>query len=250
MYSRLSVCIVIICLALSGCSITTQADNKDKQINSDKKEIGKAMEAIIDALNHSRLEEIQKYLSPTFSQFPFDGKELFSAAEAPPSRSHASLPNVQAPPLPTFNVKLATYNIQVYGNCAIHTGYMSGSVVLPPNEEFEGTWRMNTTWIKENERWLIVNHHISKLNLTQLNYLIQLPEGYYQDPDKKWPVILFLHGIDGCGNDLELVKAYNIPKIAEAKKNFPFITVSPQCPANSSWDAHLVSLNALIDKKV
>ena len=37
------------------------------------------------------------------------------------------------------------------------------------------------------------------------------------------------------GADLELVKIHGIPKIVEAQTDFPFITVSPQCPIEYVW---------------
>ena len=37
------------------------------------------------------------------------------------------------------------------------------------------------------------------------------------------------------GDDLELVKIHGIPKIVKTKEDFPFITVSPQCPIEYVW---------------
>lgn len=80
-----------------------------------------------------------------------------------------------------------------------------------------------------------------------LDYLLYLPKSYDHDADTKWPVILFLHGAGERGSDLELVKIHGIPKIVEHQEDFPFISVSPQCPRNSFWAAELDALKALID---
>ncbi|MBM3211979.1 phospholipase [Candidatus Poribacteria bacterium] len=80
-----------------------------------------------------------------------------------------------------------------------------------------------------------------------LDYLLYLPEGYNEDHDKKWPLILFLHGAGERGSDLNLVKVHGIPKIVEQREDFPFIAVSPQCPKNSWWTAEMEALNALLD---
>ena len=77
----------------------------------------------------------------------------------------------------------------------------------------------------------------------KLNYLLYLPEGYEQS-NKKWPLILFLHGSGESGSDLSKVKVHGIPKIVEGKKDFPFIAVSPQCPTRG-WNVE--GLNALLD---
>ena len=78
-------------------------------------------------------------------------------------------------------------------------------------------------------------------------YLLFLPEGYGQKK-QRWPVILFLHGAGERGSDLNLVKKHGPPKIVETRKDFPFIVVSPQCPAVAWWtDENEVLINLLDD---
>ena len=82
----------------------------------------------------------------------------------------------------------------------------------------------------------------------RLNYLLFLPKSYGENPQQKWPLILFLHGAGERGDDIELVKKHGIPKIIEQKEDFPFIAVSPQCPKFSWWTTELEALNALLDE--
>ncbi len=82
----------------------------------------------------------------------------------------------------------------------------------------------------------------------RLGYLLFLPQSYETNPDEKWPLILYLHGIGERGNDLELVKIHGIPKIVEKQPDFQFVTVSPQCPAETFWWEHHGILKALLDK--
>ncbi|MCX5638501.1 MAG: alpha/beta hydrolase-fold protein, partial [Planctomycetota bacterium] len=78
-------------------------------------------------------------------------------------------------------------------------------------------------------------------------YLLFLPEGYGQKK-QHWPMILFLHGAGERGSDLNLVKKHGPPKIVEGQKDFPFIVVSPQCPAGDWWtDKNEVLINLLDD---
>ncbi len=72
-------------------------------------------------------------------------------------------------------------------------------------------------------------------NEIDLKYLFFLPKDFYSDKNTRWPLILFLHGMGERGADLELVKIHGIPKIVEAQTDFPFITVSPQCPIEYVW---------------
>lgn len=78
----------------------------------------------------------------------------------------------------------------------------------------------------------------------KLNYLVFLPEGYDQC-DKKWPLILFLHGSGESGKDVSLVKKHGPPKIVETKSDFPFVVVSPQSPRRGGWNPDV--LKALLD---
>ena len=59
-------------------------------------------------------------------------------------------------------------------------------------------------------------------------YLQYLPDGYDQEAEKTWPLMLFLHGKGETGKDIEKVKVHGPPKIVESRKDFPFIVVSPQ----------------------
>jgi predicted peptidase len=70
----------------------------------------------------------------------------------------------------------------------------------------------------------------------KVNYLLYLPKDYAKDKQKKWPVLVFLHGSGERGSDLNKVKFHGPPKIVETeKKDLPFIIVSPQCPENEWW---------------
>src|ERR671924_148557 len=68
------------------------------------------------------------------------------------------------------------------------------------------------------------------------NYLLFLPKDYSAQKSKRWPLILFLHGAGERGTDVWKVAAHGPPKIVKEKPDFPFIVVSPQCPANQLWD--------------
>ena len=81
-----------------------------------------------------------------------------------------------------------------------------------------------------------------------LDYLLFLPQGYGRDLEKMWPLILFLHGAGERGDRLELVKKHGPPNLVEQQADFPFIVVSPQCPAGLWWPEKLDDLGALLDE--
>jgi pimeloyl-ACP methyl ester carboxylesterase len=85
---------------------------------------------------------------------------------------------------------------------------------------------------------------------TTYNYWLYLPKGYVEKGEKKWPLIIFLHGMGERGNDVNKVKIHGIPKVAEKRDDFPFIAASPQCPGDSFWTKEVAGLNAFLDELI
>lgn len=82
----------------------------------------------------------------------------------------------------------------------------------------------------------------------RLGYWLHLPANYAPASGEPWPLILFLHGMGERGDNLELVKIHGIANVVENQPDFPFITVSPQCPDTVTWAPdELDHLNALLD---
>jgi predicted peptidase len=82
----------------------------------------------------------------------------------------------------------------------------------------------------------------------RLGYLLFLPDDYKAAAGRKWPLIFFLHGMGERGNDLNLLKVHGIPKIVENRPDFPFVSVSPQCPDQTIWSDHHGILRAMLDE--
>ncbi len=83
--------------------------------------------------------------------------------------------------------------------------------------------------------------------IVHLDYLLHLPAGYDEDGSRRWPLILFLHGMGERGSDVELVKRHGIPWVIEAGADLPFVAISPQCPKDSIWAVEMEALKALLD---
>ncbi len=63
-----------------------------------------------------------------------------------------------------------------------------------------------------------------------LRYLLFTPKDYKAD-GKKWPMMLFLHGIGECSNDdISRVKIHGPAHMVESRPDFPFVVVTPQLP--------------------
>jgi len=88
-----------------------------------------------------------------------------------------------------------------------------------------------------------------------MDYLLWLPDGYGQDPDREWPLIFFLHGAGGGANDSQFVMSYGLPEVlykGEQPAEFPFIVVAPQAYPDVPWweGDTLPILDALLDEIV
>ena len=71
-----------------------------------------------------------------------------------------------------------------------------------------------------------------------IDYLLYLPPDY--TARSKWPLVVYLHGAGSRGHDLELVRREWLPGQIVQGKQFNFILLSPQCPANSGWSPELI----------
>lgn len=74
-----------------------------------------------------------------------------------------------------------------------------------------------------------------------LDYWLYLPRDYQAEGEKKFPLMLFLHGSGERGSDLDQVLIHGPPKLIAAGQEFPFIVVSPQCPEQQTWNTDILS---------
>ena len=88
--------------------------------------------------------------------------------------------------------------------------------------------------------------HYKSVRNIDVGYLLFLPAEYSRENEKKWPLLLFLHGSGERGTDVWKVAAHGPPKIATNNAAFPFILVAPQCPAGQIWERE--PLLALLDE--
>ena len=65
-------------------------------------------------------------------------------------------------------------------------------------------------------------------------FWVHYPDGYKENPNKKYPFIMFLHGRSLQGTDLNRVKSYGVIYELLRGLKLEFIVVAPQC--QSGWD--------------
>lgn len=72
-------------------------------------------------------------------------------------------------------------------------------------------------------------------------YAVWVPPDY--TPDKRWPVILFLHGKGECGEDGELQTTVGLGQaIRDHPERFPALVVMPQIPVDRAWEGPMQEL--------
>jgi predicted peptidase len=81
---------------------------------------------------------------------------------------------------------------------------------------------------------------------SKVNYLQFLPKGYDPKGERRWPLILFLHGAGERGTNVWRAAIHGPGKQAAAQPDFPFIIISPQCPEQQIWSKDV--LLALLDE--
>ncbi len=69
----------------------------------------------------------------------------------------------------------------------------------------------------------------------KMRYLQYLPKDYKTEKDKRWPLMLFLHGAGERGNNVQLVAKHGPMKLVREGHDFPFIIIAPQCPEKQVW---------------
>jgi predicted peptidase len=80
-------------------------------------------------------------------------------------------------------------------------------------------------------------------------YRVMVPSDY--DASKKYPLVIFLHGIDerGTDNEKQLKWGASLFKSDSVRNRYPAFTIFPQCPIDYYWasDVPMQQLKALID---
>lgn len=85
---------------------------------------------------------------------------------------------------------------------------------------------------------------------TTLPYLLYLPRDYHTDPDRRWPLVMFLHGMGERGTDAADLTRHGLAKHVVNGDDYPFVMVAPQCPLETWWDMHYSALMALLDATI
>jgi predicted peptidase len=85
-------------------------------------------------------------------------------------------------------------------------------------------------------------HRTIDVSGVSYKYQVFVPKGY--SPEKKWPVIFFLHGAGERGSDGESQTAIGLPARLRLNPDFPAIVVMPQCERGAWWGDPIMEAQA------
>jgi len=80
----------------------------------------------------------------------------------------------------------------------------------------------------------------------KLDYYLYFPQDYEINPQKEFPILLFLHGGGESGDTLGALKKNGPPKLIVQGKQFPFLILAPQNPHQKKW-WNTRAVNQLLD---
>jgi predicted peptidase len=87
---------------------------------------------------------------------------------------------------------------------------------------------------------LLTPHSFERRITVRADYLLFLPKGYEANADRRWPLILFLHGAGERGTNVWQVDVHGPAKYIAEHPDFPFILVAPQCPSEQAWSQEVL----------
>jgi predicted esterase len=89
----------------------------------------------------------------------------------------------------------------------------------------------------------VTAQQMEKSMVLYTRYLLYIPDSV--PSNGLYPLLLFLHGSDQRGDNLNKLKTAGPPSFLDGKKSLPFVVVSPQCAEDRSWDTQ--NLLTLLD---
>lgn len=102
----------------------------------------------------------------------------------------------------------------------------TGCISVRVKGDFDGVHKRATGFINKS---MVVDGEERK-------YAVYVPR--YYDSDRKWPLIVFLHGAGERGDDgLKQTEVGIGPAIRLNPERFPAVVVMPQCPENVYWSS-------------
>ncbi len=126
------------------------------------------------------------------------------------------------------------------------TRELRGGVSVPSSGVLDGTFRLTRAEtfpvFPDYARYLAGKgietkpHRTTRLAYYGTGYMIYLPEGYKNDPEKEWPLMVFLHGAGDRGNNIFLIAKASPFMMIREKGPLPFIIAAPLLNKSNQYE--------------
>jgi pimeloyl-ACP methyl ester carboxylesterase len=103
----------------------------------------------------------------------------------------------------------------------------------------------NNAWRRNRDWWDQLRKTLG--DWEQYDHVVHTPEDYEADPEKRWPLVLFLHG-SGDGENRQILQKWGPPRQVAQGRKFPFILLAPRSPGGPWQSWHAPQLGALLDE--
>jgi DNA gyrase inhibitor GyrI/predicted esterase len=112
--------------------------------------------------------------------------------------------------------------------------YLATLYDTKPGEKLPTHW--SKIAVKDSKWWLGLKKKIGIE--TEYKHFEFFPEGYSEQKDKKWPLLVMLHGAGERSNNPEKLRDHLFwnELLIKTKKEYPCIVTIPQCPFNEWWE--------------
>jgi pimeloyl-ACP methyl ester carboxylesterase len=118
---------------------------------------------------------------------------------------------------------------------------LAGLYEAPPGSP--DTFR-NSAWERDRRWWFGLKQRLGEAHTPHLLYL---PHEYEPESERRWPLVLFLHGSNAVGAHLDELRQGGLAGLAEGGRPFPFVLAVPTCPAED-WFWPPTALDALVEE--
>lgn len=130
--------------------------------NTDSVAVRTAAQDLLVATNSGNAETLNRFFLSENSVFGPDG--------GPRSAFNASYLNAEFAAGLRYKLKWRHLDVKLYGDTAVTTGYIVGTVTQPDGAVKMDTWRTSLVWVKKDGVWKVAHDHTSELFPEETDY--------------------------------------------------------------------------------
>lgn len=123
--------------------------------NTDSVAVRTAAQDLLAATSEGDAKDLGRFFLSENSVFGPDG--------GPRSVFNASFLHAEFEGGLRYKLKWRHMDVKVYGETAITTGYIVGTLTQPDGRVKMGTWRTSLVWVKKDGVWKVAHDHMSEL---------------------------------------------------------------------------------------